>query len=479
MFRFLLGMAVLAVGGIASIGDCCGVEEEAPTGSKLFGTGKVVQLHFTLSEKQFSSLSPAGGGPGFGPPGFGPPGFGQAQSSADDAHRNTFGVEFPWGHADLEMDGVTLKDVGVRYKGNYTYMASSRSLKKSLKVDLNKYISGQKLDGLTAINLHCGVSDPTRARESLSYAYFRSAGVPAPRTTIAEVTLSVPGKYEKEYVGAYTLVEQVNKTFLKQHFGDGSGLLLKPEGLQGGPTYLGAAWQPYEDRYKPDNKPTAEQKKRLIAFAKLVQDGSDADFAADIGNYLDVDAFLRFIAANALLSNLDSYLGYGHNYYMYLVPETNKFVFIPWDVDLSLATWPAAGMPEQLVELSIGHPHAGKDRLLDRLFAVEEHKNRYMEIVRELCRESFTKEKLSESLAEIEKAIKEPLSKEAKAVAARKEGPAGGQFGQSMPPRRFIQERTKSVAAQLAGESKGFEPRPFGAGFGGGPPPGFGGPKRK
>ncbi|MGV3607330.1 MAG: CotH kinase family protein [Planctomycetaceae bacterium] len=481
MSRLLVEYAVLLALGSVSLGACFGAEGDSGPGDKIFGTGKVVQLHLTMSEKQLSSLSPAGGVPGFGPPGFGQPGVGQPRIPTDDAHRNTFGVEFPWGHANLELDGVALKDIGVRYKGNYTYMATARSLKKSLKVDLNKYVSGQKLDGLTAINLHCGVSDPTRARESLSYAYFRSAGVPAPRTAIAEVTLSVPGKYEKEYVGAYTLVEQVNKTFLKQHFGDGSGLLLKPEGLQGGPTYLGAAWQPYEDRYKPDNKPTAEQKKRLIAFAKLVQDGSDAEFAAEIGNYLDVDAFLRFIAANALLSNLDSYLGYGHNYYMYLVPKTNKFVFIPWDVDLSLATWPAAGMPEQLVELSLQHPHSGKDRLLDRLFAVEEHKKRYMEIVRELCSKSFTKEKLSESLVQIEKAIKEPLSKEAKAVAARKEGPAGGQFGQSMPPRRFIEERTKSVAAQLAGESKGFEPRPFSAGFGGGggPPPGFGPPKRK
>jgi spore coat protein CotH len=64
-----------------------------------------------------------------------------------------------------------------------------------------------------------------------------------------------------------------------------------------------------------------------------------------------------------LLSNLDSYLGFGHNYYLYLVPGTNKFVFIPWDLDLSLATWPAVGTPEQLVELSIDHPHAGQNKL--------------------------------------------------------------------------------------------------------------------
>ncbi len=314
-------------------------------GDHLFGTAKIVKLHLSLSEKQFAALAPAGR-PQFGPPGFGP-GFGPGGNrpppeNARSTHRNTFGVEFPWSQGDLEVDGKTYRDVGVRYKGNYTYMATTQSLKKSLKIDLDRNIKGQKLDGLAMLNLHCGVSDPTRARESLSYALFRDLGVPAPRTSLVDLSLTVPGKYDREYVGLYTLAEQVDKRFLKRHFGKGGGMLLKPEGLAGGPTYLGVDWKPYADRYKPDDEPTASQKQRLIDFTKLVSDADDATFASEIESYLDVDAFLRFIAANALLANLDSYLGYGHNYYLYLIPERNQFVFIPWDLDLSLATWPAA-----------------------------------------------------------------------------------------------------------------------------------------
>lgn len=86
----------------------------------------------------------------------------------------------------------------------------------------------------------------------------------------------------------------------------------------------------------------------------------------------------------------------------------------------------------------------------------------------------------------MEHALKAPLATEAKAVAARKEGFGGngfgmgfggGQFGQSMPPRRFIEKRTESVAAQLAGRARGFEPIPLGAGFGG-PPGGGAGPAK-
>jgi spore coat protein CotH len=439
-------------------------DKKSPAGERVLGVAKVVRLHLTMSEKQFAALAPADGGKG----GFGP------RKQPENTHRNTFGVDLPWSKGDVTFDGKTYKDVGVRYKGNYTFMATAKSLKKSLKFDLNRHVDGQKLDGLTMLNFNCGVSDPTKAREAFAYAYFREAGVPAPRTSFAELTLSVPGKYDREFVGVYTLVEQVNKGFLKRHFGDGTGMLLKPEGLHGGPAYLGANWRAYEGRYKPKNTPTDEQKKRLIAFTKLISGGSDEDFAKQIGSYLDVEAFLRFIAVNALLSNLDSYLAYGHNYFLYLAPKTNKFVFIPWDLDLSLATWPAAGMPEQQVELSILHPHAGQNKLLDRLFAIKEHKERYLAILKDLTSRSFTKEKLLKRLDEIQKALKEPMAKEAKAVAARKEGRGGGfgmgfgggQFGQSMPPRRFIEKRTASVAAQLAGKSKGYEPKPVTLGFG-------------
>lgn len=456
-------------------------ENDASSGERVFGLTKVVQFHLTMSERQFAALLPAGGAP-FGPPGFGPP-----REPAEGTHRNTFGVDFPWARGDLTFDGATFPDVGVRYKGNYTYMATARSLKRSMKLDLNRHVKGQKLDGLTMVNLHCGVSDLSRAREALSYAFFRDAGVPAPRTSFAELILTVPGKYDQELVGVYTLVEQINKGFLKRHFQDGTGMLLKPEGLQGGLLHLGTNWKAYEDRYQPERQPTEEQKRRLVDFTKLIHNGADEAFASEIGSYLDLEAFLRFIAANALLSNLDSYLGYGHNYYLYLTPGTNKFVFIPWDLDLSLATWPAVGTPEQLVELSIHHPHAGPDKLIDRLFAIKEHKESYLAILKELTSASFTRTRLLASLDQIEKALQAPLATEAKAVAARKEGRGGngfgmgfggGQFGQSMPPRRFIEKRTESVAAQLAGRAKGFEPKPLGAGFGRPPGPG-GGPAKK
>ena len=483
------------------LGGPAGQAAEKPLpGDALFQSDRVLRLHLDMTAKQFGGLAPKGGPGGFGgfAPGFGRP----APAQPADSHRNTFGINLPWSSANLTVtngeESVTLRDIGIRYKGNYNYIAAVSALKKSLKLDLNRNVPGRKLDGLTMLNLHGGLSDPSRARESLSYAFFRAAGVPAPRTCLAELTLTVPDQYDREYVGAYTVVEQVNKPFLRRHFGDASGMLLKPEGLQGGITHLGENWSAYQARYHPEDTPTPAQQRRLIDFARLVDKADDTEFARSISDHLDTAAFLRFIAANALLANLDSYLGYGHNYYLYLNPSTNRFAFIPWDLDLSLATWPAAGMPEQQVELSLTHPHAGDNRLIDRLLAIPAHQERYRSILRELTDGPFTRDRLIALLEPVEKALQGPLAREAKAVAARDAasragmtgpgaprpggfGPPGGmgngQFGQSMPPRRFIRKRTESVEDQLAGKRGGYVPKPFNPGFGPGAP-GGGNPPR-
>ncbi len=432
-----------------------------PAGAGVFEPGKVHAIHLTLDPKALQAMQPVRGGFNPGAPGV----------QADP----------PYVQGDLRLLDREFRNVGVRYKGNFT-LTASRGLKKSIKIDLDRHVADQTLDGLKKVNLNCGVTDPSQTREALSYAFFRAAGVPAPRTAYAELTLTVPGKYEKELVGFFTVVEQVDRGFLARHFQKGKGMLLKPEGLQGGIRYLGDDWAAYATRYVPKDEPSAPEKKRLIDFARLIDRADDATFRQEIGSFLDVDAFLRFVAANALLANMDSYLGLGHNYYLYLVPESNRFVFIPWDCDLSLAAWPAAGPPERQVDLSVMHPWTGSNRLLERLLAIDDVKARYRKILEELVAGPFTKEKLIAQLEPLDRAVKEPIVREKAAIAARREGGGGfgfggmgrAVFGASLPPRAFIDQRVESVKAQLAGQRDGYVAAAFGFG---GPDGGFAMPR--
>ena len=111
--------------------------------------------------------------------------------------------------------------------------------------------------GLHAIQLQSGALDPTKAREALAFALFREAGVPAPRTAMAEVTLTVPGQYDKAYLGLYTLVEPVDRAFLKDRFHTEKGLLVRPQGLRG-LDFLGDDWEKYRGPYRPLAEPTPD-----------------------------------------------------------------------------------------------------------------------------------------------------------------------------------------------------------------------------
>jgi len=131
-------------------------------------------------------------------------------------------------HADLEFEGQTFKDIAVRYKGNGTFLESRDSLKHSLKVDLSGFVKEQKLAGITKLNFHNSVTDASWMNEVLSYRLYRDAGIPAPQTAYARVFLTVPGKFDRQYFGLYSLVEDVDSNFAVQQFKAKHGAIFKP-----------------------------------------------------------------------------------------------------------------------------------------------------------------------------------------------------------------------------------------------------------
>jgi putative membrane-bound dehydrogenase-like protein len=470
--RFLAGAAVLACALIA-LGMAMGpaADRKQAPGQDVFGTAKVWAIHLEIPAKEYEAMQPPAGG------GFGFPGAPPAKPAAGDkrdSERNLFGTEFRWAEGDLSAEGKTYKKVGVRYAGEITYFASSQGLKRPLKIDFSRF-GDQRFHGLTALHLHAMPLDPSKGREVIAYSVFRAAGVPAPRTAFAEVTLTVPGKYDKEYVGLYAVVEDVGKPFFQDRFGTDKGLLMKPFQVRS-MEHLGDGWERYKGQYRPQSEPTKEEAKRVVEFARLVNQAGDDEFKKQIDSYLDVDEFLRFLAANALTSNLESSFALGHNYHLYLNPKTNKFIFIPGDLEFSLANFLLMGTADQLTDLSLTHPYPGENKLVERLLAIKEASEKYQKLLKELSDKAFTKEQLEKDIEAVERLTKEPLAKEKKAAEARKEGPGGfgppgGGAPQAPDLKTFAEKRTASVAAQLAGKGKGYVP----AGFGFGPPGGGGG----
>ena len=116
----------------------------------------------------------------------------------------------------MEFEGRLFSDVGVRYKGNGTFLESRDSLKRSLKIELNKYAKGQRLGDVRMLTLQNNVTDASLMNEVLAYRLYRDAGVPAPRTAYARVFVTVPGKFERKYIGLYSMTEAVDKQFAQR-----------------------------------------------------------------------------------------------------------------------------------------------------------------------------------------------------------------------------------------------------------------------
>ena len=434
----------------------------APKAADLFNAQKVWDVSLTFTAEQWKAMEPvqgprpsrrAGGG------------FLQGAEGSRNGIASAFGIQYNYVHAQVDFGTWVLEDVGARYKGNGTFLTSRDTLKRSIKLDLNQFKKGQKLAGLHQINLHNSVRDPSNTNETIAYRLFRDCQVPAPRTTFAQVKVTVPGLHDHRYFGLYNVVEDVGGAFLQEHFGTAQGALLKPVT----PTlfgYLGEDWKAYNQTYDPKTTLTDGQKRRIIETCKFLSNATDEEFAAKLGDYLDLDNAARYFALTVWMVDLDGILGPGQNYYLHLHPETQKFSFIPWDQDQGFGQFPR-GTIEQRIGLSIKKPWTGNNRFLDKLFKAESFRALYLAKLKEFNATVLQPEKLSRQVDELGALLRPAVTAESqerlggfnKAIAGETlplvMGPGYREPVPVKPIKAFVGARWKSVDDQLAGRSAG------------------------
>ena len=439
------------------------------TPGSIFRGTNVWAIHLNFTAEQWEAMEPKRGSRSRGSGSFlqGPEGGRNGIASA-------FGWTFDYVRADLEFGTNRFKDVGVRYKGNGTFLTSRRTLKRSLKVDLNQFVKGQKFAGMSQLNLHNSVRDPSSMNEAIAYGLFRQGGVPAPRTAYAKVFITVAGKYDRKYFGLYTLVEDVGISFIEERFGTSKGAILKPV-TPNLFSDLGDDWKRYNQTYDPKGSLSDEEKQRVIEFCKFTSRAEDAEFAAKLPEYIDIDNFARYMAITVWLADLDGILGPGQNYYVYLNPKTQKFLFIPWDQDQTFGQFPLRTSQEQRDNLSIHKPWSGANRFLEKVFKTEPFKKAYRARLEEFNKSIFQTQPIHRQVDELAAVLRSPIQEESRErLAELNKAVAGEKFTIYMdevgargtlvkPIKSFVEARRKSVSDQIAGKSEGHT---LGSGFG-------------
>ena len=241
--------------------------------------------------------------------------------------------------------------------------------------------------------------------QCMSYKLVRDFGIEAPRCNHIRVYINGT---------LYGLMENVERAkdgrYLEHHFGTNHGLLC------GGSASCGYADSLADLEYKGDTfnddyaaayeiiRGTTEgAESSLIQMFKCgdpTETPSDDDFKACISDWIDVDNWLRLIAAESLMPSVEDFVGARRNYYTFFEPHTDAphgglFRIWGWDYDTSIQVatcFPRDCDPFKAVAGWYG-PRGARAKLVVRLTTV--FKDRYCELANEFLTDAYDPEKVS------------------------------------------------------------------------------------
>ena len=244
-----------------------------------------------------------------------------------------------------------MRNIGVRSRGT----GSRSGVKPGLRFDFDRYTTDQKFLGLKSFILRNNTQDPSGMRERLSMELFKRMGLIAEREAHARFYIN------NTYVGLFTIVESLDKTFLTKNFNENDGHLYEYSFDNTDPApfnfgYPGSDPALYTPApFKPETlelDPQGEVFERLFWTANVA---SDAVWRTSIEEFLDMKKFIRHLAIENFLAEEDGLTGdYGpNNFYFY------RFV------NKNLLHVPAVGQEQHVLgEPVVLHPpqHRGRHR---------------------------------------------------------------------------------------------------------------------
>lgn len=275
--------------------------------------------------------------------------------------------------ADLTVNGDTLENVGIRTKGNSSLssVASSDSDRYSFRIKTNKYVKGQKYDGMSEFVLNSQFADPSYMREYLTYEAMAYLGGMTPY--VSYCNLYVNG----ELFGFYLCIETIDNSFTERHTDAEDAALYKADGERS--TLLSdMELSQFESKYGSDD--SLENIQQLVDV--LNQDTVSKE---ELDSIVDASSVLKAIAINTVMGNYDSYSGSkAHNYY--LLYEDGMFYYVGWDYNMSIGGFMEGGSSSVIADITtpIYGTTLEQRPLFEKVLAIDEYYEEYLGYVQEL-----------------------------------------------------------------------------------------------
>ncbi len=233
--------------------------------------------------------------------------------------------------ADLRWRGETVRNLGIRSRGR----GSRSESKPGLRLDFNRYVTGQQFLGLKSIVLDNLTQDPAMLKERVVMRFFTEMGIPAPRVVHARLFVNTA------FAGLYTVVESVDKDFLKRTLNENDGYLYEfthtdPYGFE----YLGSELEKYAEFFEPkthEHDSMMSLYRPIKELAWTVSESPDSMFLSSMNEFLDLRTLFAYAAVENFLADRDGLLGnWGmNNFYLYRFEGKTVSQLLPWDKDSS------------------------------------------------------------------------------------------------------------------------------------------------
>ncbi len=232
--------------------------------------------------------------------------------------------------ANVVIDGITYKQCGIRYKGFSSW--NSDETKNPFNIRLDYTYKNQNHQGYKKLKLSNVIYDPSFVREALSY-HIIGQYMPSSKANYANVYIN------DTLIGLYSNVEAVDECFVEKHYGSDDNPFFKgnpeslsyPFGQNANLAYThGSDSSGYMEYYKLESEYGWTE---LFNFIDILNNDT-----ASISEILNVDRTLWMHAFNYSVLNLDSYIAYAQNYYLYQ-DDNMRFNPIIWDLNMSFGSF--------------------------------------------------------------------------------------------------------------------------------------------
>ena len=281
-------------------------------------------------------------------------------------------VDFRWG--TNTQQGV--RNAGIRSRGT----GSRSGEKPGLRLDFDRYTTGQTFLGLKSLIFRNSTQDPTNMHERISMQLFKKLGLVAPREIFARLFIN------NTYSGLYAIVESVDKQFAGKAFGTDSGYLYKYDyNVTDLPYYFTYRTSNPADYvplpFKPETHESDPHPEVFERFAWTINNATDAAFRSAIAEFMDLTDLIRHVAGEVYVADNDGFIGnWGmNNFYFYRLATDHVFHFIDWDKSEAFKDTPDYPIWHNHFDV----PDAIRNRLWTRVMSYPDLKNQFLDTLLE------------------------------------------------------------------------------------------------